>query len=884
MRAWRRFMARIGDIVQRRVRETDLDEELRAHYEMLADEYERGGLPAAEARRRAAIKLGGFDQTKERVREERGFPTAESFVKDVRHALRLLTRTPGFSVVTILTLALGIGVNVAIFSIVDTVMLRPLPYPDSQRLMSIWEVNSQRAGAASRSNVAPANLADYQRVKAFSHVAGHASRVRSLTGGGDPEAAVTEEVTSGYFATLGILPVAGRAFSEDEMQPGGARVAIISDAVWRRRFGAIPAIIGQSIVVDRQPHEIVGVMPPEFRGFTDFVSADAVALWLPARYGVDLLANRADHQIRVVARLADGVTMDAAGAELDALSAALAKAYPDTNSHIRAAMQPLGDDIVRNVRISLTILLVTVALILLIACVNVANLMLARGVGRRREIAVRFALGASRLRVVTSLVVESLVLAAAATAIGAVFAVWITNLLLAVAPQNIPRLAGVTIDLRVLLYAFAVGAATGLTFGIIPAWQAGHSRPADALSGAGRMVAGRTVMRWRNGLMLAQVALSVVLLVGAGLMIKSLVRLNHVALGFSTENVIAMRIMLPEARYPDALARLQFFERLVERVSALSTVDAVGYANNLPLRGGWGGGLGIDGVPMPAEGYFEADMQAVNAGYFRALGIVLEEGRLLEASDIEGRQPVAVVSRMFEQKFLNGHSAIGRIFRRDPKLPAITIVGVVRDVRRDGQTSAVNPQVYLSASQTGLYPVRLSDLAVRTRGNPVDMIPTIRAAVWALDSQQPVTNVRTLTDIVLAGSSDRRFRAWVFGMFALLALLLASIGTYGVVAYIVNQRTPEIGVHLALGARVTRIYRLLLMRVMAIVIAGAAIGLVASQWLSRYVASLLFEVTATDPASYALAAAVLLGVALAASIFAGRRATALDVTSVLRYD
>jgi predicted permease len=772
---------------------------------------------------------------------------------------------------------------VAIFSIVDAVVLRPLPYPESQRLMSIWEVNAQRAGAASRSNVAPANLADYRRVTAFAGVAGYAARVRSLTGGGDPEAAITEEVTAEYFAALGMQPVIGRAFAGSDMQPGGPRVAIISDAVWRRRFGTSGSIIGQPIVIDRQPHAVIGVMPPEFRGASDFASADPIAVWLPAVYPAELLSNRADHQVRAVARLADSVTVDAARAELNAVSASLSKAYPATNGHITAAMQPLRDDLVRNVRTSLTILLVTVALILLIACVNVANLMLARGVGRRREIAVRFALGASRLRVATSLVIESLLLAAAASAVGATLAVWIKNLLIAVAPQNIPRLAGVAIDLRVLLYAFIVGTVTGLLFGAIPAWQAGHSRPADALSGA-RVVAGRTVMRWRTALMVAQIALSIVLLVGAALMIKSLVRLNNVALGFNTDEVVAMRIMLPDARYPNALARWQFFERLTERVSTLPGVDAVGYANNLPLRGGWGGGLGIDGVPMPPEGYFEADMQAVNAGYFKVLAIPLERGRLLETSDTATREPVAVVSRLFEQKFLNGASAIGRTFRRDPKLPAVTIIGVVRDVRRDGQTSDVNPQVYFSAAQIGLYPVRLSDLAVRTRGNPVNAVPAIRAAVWELDAQQPVTNVRVLTDIVSAGSSDRRFRALVFGIFALLALVLASIGTYGVVAYIVNQRTPEIGVHLALGASMTRIYRLILARVVTMVIAGAATGLIASLWLSGYVTTLLFDVTEKDPASYILAAAVLLGVAVSASLFAGRRATALDVTNALRYE
>ena len=545
---------------------------------------------------------------------------------------------------------------------------------------------------------------------------------------------------------------------------------MISDGVWRSRYGAQASALGQILEVDRQPHEIIGVMPASFRALTDFASADPVGVWLPAAYPLDLLANRAEHQIRAVARLADGRTIDAARSELSAISEGLAKAYPATNEHIRTAVQPLRDDIVRNVWMSLTILFVTVALILLIACVNVANLMLARGVGRRREIALRFALGATRVRVISALVTENLVLAGAASALGVVLAMSIKHLLLATAPQNVPRLAGVAIDARVLIYTAAVGLITGLLFGVIPAWQAGHSRPADALSGAGRVVAGRTVMRWRNALMLAQISLSIVLLVGAGLMVKSLLRLNDVDLGFTTERVLAMRMMLPDARYPNGVSRLQFFEQLESRVAVIGGVESVGFANNLPLRGGWGGGLRIEGVPAPPEGYFEADMQAVNPGYFKTLGITLERGRLLEGADVPAALPVAVVSRMFEQRFLNGESALGRQFRRDPKMPAITIVGVVRDVRRDGQTSDVNPQVYLAASQTGLYPVRLSDLAVRTRGNPMDLLPTIRSAVWAIDSQQAITNVRRLDDIVAAGSADRRFRALVFSMFALLAL------------------------------------------------------------------------------------------------------------------
>ena len=885
MNRFRELTANLRELVWRRTIEREMDEELRAHHDMLVDDFARRGMTRAEAERRAAMTLGGFDQTKERVRDTRGFPSAEGFLKDVRHAVRLLLHAPGFSIVTILTLALGIGVNVAIFSLVDAVMLRPLPYPEPDRLISIWETSASRGGGApTRGSVSPGNLGDYRSASGFTAIAGLAARVRNLTGNSEPEALMSEHVTDNYFQVLGVPPALGRTFTAEEMAPNGRRAVVLSDAVWRRRFGADAAILGRPILVDGEPHDVVGVMPPHFRGLTDFASRDPVGFWVPAIYDVELLNNRGDHQIRLVARLADGVSVESARSELSAISESLAKAYPETNERVRTGMQPLRDDVVRNVWISLVILFATVALILTIACVNVANLLLARGVGRRREIAVRFALGATRFRVVTSLVTESLVLAGAASLVGVVLAVWIKNALLAAAPQSIPRLAGVSIDGRVLLYTIVVGMLTGLVFGLIPAWQAGHSRPIDALSGAGRVVAGATVMRWRNALMLAQIALSAVLLVGAGLMVKSLQRLNSVPLGFETEHVIAMRVMLPEARYGTQDARYRFFDTLEARVAEVPGVDTVGFANNLPLRGGWGGGLGITGVPMPPSGYFSADMQAVSPGYFKTLGIRLERGRLLAATDTRTGQPVAVVSRLFEQRFLNGESAIGRRIQRDPKAPEITIVGVVHDVRRDGKTTELEPQVYLPAAQTHVYPVRLSDIAIKTRGNPTDLLPALRAAVWDVDPEQPLTNVRTLDDILLAGSADRRFQALLFSMFALLALALASIGTYGVVSYVVSQRTSEIGVRMALGASVAQIYRWLLVKIAVIVLAGATLGLIAARWLSQYVSSLLFQVTLGDPPSYALAAAILISVALGASVLAGRRATRVNPTLALRYE
>jgi predicted permease len=859
--------------------ESDLDEELRLHRDLLAERYERDGWPKDEARRRATLRLGGLDQGKEHIRAAIGFPTIESMRRDIGHAIRTLLKSPAFALVTIATLALGIAVNVAIFSIVDAVVLRPLPYPAADRLISLWETNEN-----GRMVVAPGNLADYRAAGSFSGVAGLAARARNLTGGGEPETVLAEEVTINYFSVLGVGPLLGRTFTDDDGADTSPKVVVVSEDFWRRRFGGNPDVIGTRVLLDNQPHELIGVMPAGFRGLYDFLGSDRRSAWVPAIFPPELLANRGDHEIRVVARLAGHASVESARAELTTISERLARDHPDTNGTVRADMQPLGDDIVRNVRVSLVVLLLTVAVILTIACVNVANLFLARGVGRRREVALRFALGATRARVVTTLVAESLVLAVTAGVVGAVAAFWITNLLLSAAPPNIPRLDAVGVNGRVMAYAATVALATGLLFGLIPAWQAGHSRPLDALAGSGRVVAGRSVMRWRNALMVAQIALSALLLVGAGLMVKSLARLNNVPLGFEPSQVVTMRVTLPESRYPTGDARLQFFERVEQRLTSAPGIAAVGYANNFPLRGGWGSAFGIDGQPLPAAGYLEAGFQAVSAGYFRTLGITLTRGRLFSAADHKQATPVAVVSRLFEQRFLGGENALGRSFRRGPNMPSITIVGVVDDVRRDGPLSELEPQVYLHAAQTTVYPVRLADLAVRTAQSPEELMATIRTTVSSIDPDQAISNVRALDDILASGSAPQRFQALLFSMFALLALVLASVGTYGVVSYVVSQRTAEIGVRLALGASTWTIYRWLLGRTAAVVVIGAVAGLLSARWLGRYVSSLLFEVTPGDPSSYAAAAAVLLTVALVASIFAGRRALHIEPTQALRYE
>ena len=873
--------ARMKEQTSRARIDREFREELQEHAAALRDEHMRRGLSADDAHRAAMLDIGGFEQARELVNERRGFVVLDHLARDIRHALRVLRKSPGFATVSVLTLALGIGANAAIFSFIDAVMLRPLPYPQSERLVAIWEEGE----SGDRMSVAPANVADYARVSGFDEVAMYTNAPRSVTGNGLPEAHIVETVSWNYFRMLRTPPAIGRAFLPEEDAPSARKVAIISDALWKSRFGGDPGILSRAISLDSVPHDIVGVMPPGFRGLTQYGVADPRHIWLPIAWPAEVLNNRGEHMGRLAGRLRDGAQVAAAREELARVSESLAATYP-TNKTVRASTMLLTDDVVKRVKRSLVALMLTVGLILAIACVNVANLLIARGVGRRREVAVRYALGATRGRVYTALITESVVLAVLASIAGLCLAIWIKGLLVGSAPVSTPRLDDVAIGWRAVGFTLVLSLVTGIVFGGLPAWQAGSANPIDAMSSGARVVAGRHVMRWRSALMAAQLALSVLLLVGAGLMIKSLWKLNSVELGFDTAGVVTLRTTLPAAKYPTPEARLAFFTAVRERLTALPGVAAVGFANAFPLRGAWSSGFQIDGVPAPAKGYHGADFQAVSPDYFKALGIPLLKGRAITESDTNSGMPVAVVSEAFERKLLNGENAIGkRINRGGPLGAPITIVGVVRDVRRDGRTYEIESQVYLPAAQTKIYPVRLSEIAVRAaKGDGLDLVPAIRSAVWAVDANQPITNLRSLDDILLSTSAERRFQTLLFTIFAALALVLASIGTYGVIAYLVSQRTPEIGVRMALGASRGRIYQWLLGRTFVLVVAGTLAGLVLSRYSAKSIEALLFEVTPGDVSTYALAAGVLMFVSLAACALAVRRAARINPTSALRYE
>jgi putative ABC transport system permease protein len=896
MNALRRWLSRIAEVGRGRAVDAEMTQEVQSHIDHLTDEYVRRGLPRDAARRAALRDFGAVEGAKESVRDARGIRPLETLVQDTRYAIRLLIKTPTFSIVAILTLALGIGANTAIFSLVDAVILRPLPYERPNRLVSLWEAETginaddhsggaQLVSAPTRSNVSPANLIDYMKAPGFSGLAGFTTQALNLTNSGSPERLFGEAVTWNYFSVLSARPAAGRVLLPEDDKPMAAKVIVLSDALWRRRFNADPNIVGRSLTLDGELWTVIGVMPASFRGVMSFAAAtNVVEFWVPAAYPADLLANHGDHEINVVGRLRDGVSLETAQAQLTNISQALADAYPQSNKNFRAVIAPLGADLVQTASSTLWAMLAMVALILVIACVNVANLLIVRGVSRKREIAIRLALGAARGRIIRELLTQSLVLAAIGGVLGVFLSVWTRNVLISLAPANTPRLDQVTLDGRVLALCALLVTVTGVLFGILPAWQSSRERPVDALRSTERVVAGTSVMRWRNALMAVEVALSAILLVGAGLTLRSLDAMNSVALGFRTDHVLAMNVSLPAARYPNADARYAFFDKLADRISHVPGVQAVAFANRQPLRGGWSSGYRIGGIPPPPSGFLESDFQAISPGYFAVLDIPLKRGRVFDQRDSRDGMPVAIVSEAFATYLPPGDSPVGHTIQRGPTAPLITILGVVGDVRRGGKLEALQPQVYLPAAQTKSYPVPIADMAVRASGDPTSLVASLQREVWTIDKDQPITNVRTLDDVLFQKGAAQRFRALLFAMCAGLALVLSLVGVYGVVSYAVSQRTPEIGIRMALGADRGRIIRWLVGGTTMLVLGAAAAGLIIARALAHTLDLLLFGVTSGDVKTYAVAAATLCVVAIGSAALAARRGTLIDPAKALRGD
>ena len=800
-------------------------------------------------------------------------------LNDLRLAIRSLRHRPGSTALAVLALALGIGANAAIFSFVQGIVLRPLPYPDPGRIVDLAETDRRSSDAGA---VSPRDLQDFKTLDTiFEGLAGFETGGKSVAFVGAPERLSGLSVEPSYFDVLGVHPAIGRAIAPGEDAAGRDDVVVISHRIYETRFDRSPAILDQSILMDGRPYRIVGVMPRGFRVPEELSAALQVDYFVPEVVPDDMRHNRSEHILSVIGRLRPGVRVEQANVALAEIMARIARAEPETKREVRAFVRSGQEVLSGSLQTPMMLLLGASALIFLIASVNVASLLAARAVEESRDVAVRIALGASRGRVVRESLARSLVLAATGCVAGLLLAVALERLLIASAPVRTPRLSEIGIDPVVIGAASLLSLVGAAVFGLLPAMLVSRSRATEALRSAPRGPAGRRGRLGRGALLGIEVGLAVLPLVGATLLVRSFAELRGVDLGFQTERVLVANLPLPAERYSTGEARFGFFEALAERARAIPGVEAVGFANRFPLRGGWESGLDFDGDTSEAN--HSAAFQAIGGDYFRALGVSLLRGRVFGQSDGRAAPGAAVVNEAFVRKFLAGRGEpLGQRFRRGPDRPWITVVGVVSDLRRDGLAGALDPQVYLAAAQTDLYPVRLADLALRVTGDPSGVIKPLQTAVWSIDPEQPLANVRTLAETIDSSLSARRFQTILLTLFAGLALALALVGVYGVVSAMVAQRTPEIGLRMALGARASQVARMIVGESLIPSVVGLAAGLIAAVAMARSMAGLVFGISALDPLTFALAPVALMVAVALASLNPALRAARVEPTTALR--
>ncbi|MFL5578190.1 MAG: ABC transporter permease [Gemmatimonadaceae bacterium] len=806
----------------------------------------------------------------------------DSLLQDLRFAARGLLRRPGFTAAVVATLALGIGANAAIFSVVNAVLLRPLPYGDPDRLVMVWG----RYPDFGRTGTSLPDFTDWRAgtTGSFAEMAAWHGTLFNLTGQGEPEQLRADRVSANFFPALGVRPALGRGFLPEEEKVGGDDdVVVLSHALWQRRFAGDPRVVGQSIDLSGRKYTVVGVAPRGFRFFQD------VDLWAPLRADTaTMMAQRRSEYMNVFGRLRPGVSVERARADLAAVEKRLAAEYPQTNAALQTEVLSMKEDLVQAVRPALLVFSAAVGLVLLIACANVANLLLARAAAREREVAVRVALGAGRGRLVRQLLTESVLTALLGGAVGLLLAVWGVSALRAASPAGLlPRLGEVRIDPSVIAFALVLAVATGFLFGLAPALRLAGGALHDALKEGSRGASGGAVTRFRNALVLGEVAVAVVLLVGAGLLIRSFERLNRVDPGFQPANVLSYGVVLPRAKYGEIDEVPAVYARLLERTRGIPGVRAAAASGNLPMQGSGYVTFAIEGGPERTQGQQTEDLQpfVVTPDYFRVLGIPLRRGRLIEARDVAGAPRVAVINEEMARRYFAGRDPLGlRVTFGDPADTAAawyTVVGVVGDVAQEGLTARPYAQLYRALDQV---PQRSVWISMRTAGDPMAVAGAARAALGAVDPQLPLNDLRTMEDRIAQDIARPRVSVALLACFSAVALVLAAIGIYGVVAYTVAQRTREIGIRMALGARPDGVLRLVLRQGLAPVAAGVGVGLAASLAATRVMHSLLYGVSATDPLTFVAVALFLGAVALAATWLPARRATRVDPLAALRYE
>jgi putative ABC transport system permease protein len=804
--------------------------------------------------------------------------------QDLRYAARVLRKSPGFTFFAVASLALGIAASTAIFSVADTILFRRLPYRDASRLVFVWEDAS--SFGFPHDTPAPGNFSDWKaRNEVFEDMAAVSSGGSfNLMGSGNPEELLGKRVTANLFSVLGVAPVLGRNFRAEDDVPGAALTAILSHGLWLRRFGGDPKIVGSEIQLNYQKYTLIGVMP---RGF-HFPERES-ELWVPAQFAGEQLSNHGSHFLQVVARLRPGTSLQKANANLAAIADQLEKEHPDSNTKVGAFAVPLRKEFAGDVTPAILVLVASVCFVLLIACANVANLLLARATGRRREFATRVALGASSGRMIRQILTESILLSTLAGIAGFVLSLWATQFLESLIPAGISPQTGTQINVRMLLIAIGLSVTTGILFGIMPAMRISQLDLIAGLGrGGGRAGAGLDGRGARDLFVVSEVALAIIMLTGGALMIRSIANLYHLDPGFRADHVLVLRTPLPRQKYHAFATRAELYGQVLDRIGNLPGVVAAGYTTWVPLTNEGGAtAITIEGRPEPAPGkLLIPNVRIISWNYIHALRMKLVEGRLLDERDGRDTQPVALVNETMAKKFWPGENPVGMRFKQGTyksTSPWITVVGIVGDVHQAGLDKPARPEMYLPYQQQdfGFEP---EYLAVRTSGEPMLAAEAVRKQVWAVDKDQAVAGMMPLEELVDDNLAQRRMQASLLGGFAGLALLLAALGIYAVLSFAVTQRTREIGVRVALGASAREISRMILVHGVKLFLAGAALGLTAAFALARLLVHMLYGVSASDPLSFAGVTVLLAGVAYLACYIPARRAVRVDPVVALRYE
>ena len=794
----------------------------------------------------------------------------QSLWQDLRYGARMLAKQPGFTLIAVVTLALGIGANTAIFSVVNAVVLRALPFQEPERIVRLYGVFSQ----GNRASTSPPDFLDYRaQNRSFEEFAALRNGSYNLTGGAEPERILGAEVTANFFAALGVTPLRGRVFTAAEERAAQTQVVLISEALWQRRFGGDPAIVGKTLPLDGANHTIVGVIPQATRVLSE------AEVWRPLTFDGPNMQIRRFHFLRAFGRLKPGVSLPQAQADLDAIAVGLERQYPDSNTTWRLRMVPLRDELLGEVRTALYVLLGAVGFVLLIACANVANLMLARATLRAGEIAIRGALGASRGRLLRQLLTESLLLSGLGGVAGLLLAVWGTELLVKLTPDTIPRANEIGVDGRVLGFTLLLALLTGVVAGLLPARQASRPDFNETLKDGGRGLTGKQGGRARNALVTAEIALAMVLLIGAGLLLQSFRRLQQVEPGFEPRHVLTAQLILPEAKYAEAGKAGIFFDQLLQRARNLPGVQAAGLTTQLPLRDGNDTYFKIEGRPFKDPNrQATAFNPEISHDYFRAIGIPLLKGRAFTEQETKQPARTVIINDRFAQTYFPGEDPLGKRLIIDDGQPlTCEIIGVAGNIKQFSLLGQFFPMMYLPRLNTGR-----GTLVLRTTGEPAALAAAIRAAVQAIDPEQPIANLQTMEQILNNTVAEPRFRTWLLGLFALLALGLAALGIYGVMSYTVAQRRHEIGIRMALGAGTRDVLSLVIKQGAKTALAGLCLGLASALCLTWLLRGLLFGVTATDPLTFTGVALLLLCVTLAACWLPARRAARVDPLLALR--